>query len=201
MSDYEIQLSARQLGRLVDYYCITEILDHLLGFLETDFLMGLFTAPIEYGDLHFMARFQELADLAHLDSQVMIAYLQPEPHLFHIGRFGGLAVLLLLLGLLIVVLAPIDDLAHRRVGIGRYLYQVQVALAGRFQRLLTGQDAQLFPVFVDDAQPACPNLIVQAGIFCYWSFSFNRELIVPKVPSILTDDLSEVKRQPSGQGG
>lgn len=66
MSDYETKLSARQLGRLVDYYCITEILDYLLGFLESDFLMGLFTASVEHGYLDLMAGFQEFSDLVHL---------------------------------------------------------------------------------------------------------------------------------------
>lgn len=61
----------------------------------------------------------------------MVADLKTETHLFHVERLGRLAVLLLLLGLLVVVLTPVDYLAHRRVGVRRYLYQIKTAFAGR----------------------------------------------------------------------
>ena len=65
-----------------------------------------------------MTSLQKLGYLAHLDVQIVLANLETETHLLHIKRFGGLAVLLQLLGPLVVELTPIDNFANWRIGIG-----------------------------------------------------------------------------------
>ena len=112
---------------MIDYNCITEVLDNLSGDLEADFLVGLFAAPVDQGNLNLVAGLQEFGDLAHLDRQVVGADLQAEAHLLHVERLGGLAVLLQLLGPLVIVLAPVNDLADWRIGVWRDLHQVEVA--------------------------------------------------------------------------
>lgn len=97
----------------------------------------------------------------------MRADLEAETHLFHVERFGGLAVLLQLLGALVVVLAPVDDLAHRRCGVRGDFYQIKLALLGNLQSFLAAQNAELLAVFVDDAQLRRPNLFIQASVFGY----------------------------------
>jgi hypothetical protein len=54
--------------------------------------------------------------------------------LLHIQDFHIAAVLLLLLGALVVELAPIDDFRYGRIGIGRYLYQIKFLLGGEIER-------------------------------------------------------------------
>ena len=76
--------------------------------------------------------------------------------------------LLLLLGgafalfLLVEEAAVVLDAADRGNRVGRNLDQVEAALAGDLQRLKGRQDAQLFAVFVDDADFARANLLVDA---------------------------------------
>ena len=76
--------------------------------------------------------------------------------------------LLLLLGgafalfLLVEEAAVILDAADGRNRVGRNLDQVEAALAGDFERLKGGQNAQLFAVFVDDADFARANPVVDA---------------------------------------
>jgi hypothetical protein len=158
-------LFARQLRRLVDYYCITEVFDYPLGDVEADFLMGLLASPVKQGDFDLVAGFDEFRYLAHLDIEIMLPDLKPEPDLFHIERFSGLTVLLQLLGALVIELAPIDDFANRRIGVRRNLYQIQTLLLGDAERLLLAEDAKLLAVFIDDTKLGCPNLVIQAGVF------------------------------------
>jgi hypothetical protein len=58
------------------------------------------------------------------------------------------------------------------------------------QSFLSAQNAELLAIFIDDAQPRCPNLIIQAGVFGY---NLSPLIIISfNVPSILTDGTSEV---------
>ena len=77
-----------------------------------------------------MSSVEELADLAQFDLQVVLADLESDPHLLHIERLGLLAVLLGLLGLLVVILAPVYDAGHWRFGSGRDLDEVEPGLFG-----------------------------------------------------------------------
>jgi hypothetical protein len=52
--DDKIELFARELRGLVDNYCITKIVNYLVSKLETDLLMGQFSAPVENGQLNLV---------------------------------------------------------------------------------------------------------------------------------------------------
>ena len=60
------------------------------------------------------------------------------------------------------IAAVILNAADRRNCVGRNLNQVQATLASNLQRLKRRQDAELLAVFVDDADFACANTIVNA---------------------------------------
>lgn len=81
--------------------------------------MSEFTATEEDGNLHFMSDFEEFGDFAELDLHVMLADFEAEAHLLYIERFSSPLVFLLLLGALIVKLAPVDDLCDRWVCLRR----------------------------------------------------------------------------------
>ena len=121
-TDDEVELFTCQLGRGVDGYIATETIDNLLGELEADFAVGLFATPINEGEAHFVACLEELACPVRLDVQVMLAYLEPGTDLFELVRLSVLLVLLLLLGLLVIVLTPVDYFGNRRFGVGANLH-------------------------------------------------------------------------------
>jgi hypothetical protein len=189
----ETELSASQLWRLIYYYCITEVLNYPLGDLETDFFVSLLATTVDQGNLNFVARFQKFGYLAHLDAEVMSADLEAETHLLQIECLGGLAVLLLLLGPLVVKLAPVDNLTYRRTSVGGDFYQVKSLVLSNLQGFLTAQDTELFAIGIDDAQLGGPNLFIQAGVFGY---GLSPLIIIGlNVLSILTDGASEVKQR------
>ena len=72
---------------------------------------------------------------------------------------GGALALFLLVEIAAVVL----DAADGRDGGGRNFDQVEAAFAGNLQRLKGRQDAELFAVFVDHADFACANSVVDAN--------------------------------------
>jgi len=92
--------------------------------------------------------------------------------------FDGDDLLLLARGavalvLLIQELAVVLDLADGRNGIGGDLYQVQRAFAGHLEGLKRGHDAELFAIFVDDADLAGADTFIGAdkrlcGTFINW---------------------------------
>jgi hypothetical protein len=61
-----------------------------------------------------------------------------------------------LLGLLIVILAPIHDSGDRRVGIGRDFHEIQAGGFGGGQGFGAGQNAELTAVITNNAQVSCP---------------------------------------------
>ncbi len=114
-----------------------------------------------------MPSVEEFGNFAHLDRQIMRTDLEAEAHLLHVEGFGSFAVLLQLLGALVIVLAPVNNLSDWRIGIRGNFHQIQIALLRKCQRLLLAQNPELLTVLIDDADPRCPNLIIQAGKFGY----------------------------------
>jgi hypothetical protein len=72
---------------------------------------------------------------------------------------GGAFALFLLVEKAAVVLDAADRWNRGR----RNFYQIEPALAGDLQGFKRGQDAKLFAVFIDDANLACANTIVDAN--------------------------------------
>jgi hypothetical protein len=81
----------------------------------------------------------------------MLANLEPEAHLLDFESLGIALAFLKLLRTLIVVLAPVDDLGNRRIGVRRYFNQVKVPLLGKCQSFITRENTELLPIFIYDA--------------------------------------------------
>ena len=120
-------------------------------------------------DLHLVALAQELRHLPGLGVEVARADLGPVLHLFD-ARAGGLAPGLLgPLGGIELELAVVHDPAHRGVGVGGHLDQVEILLAGDVERLRQGFDPQLGPVGVNQSDLPCPDPLVHpvlGGVMC-----------------------------------
>jgi len=92
----------------------------------------------------------------------MVADLEAKAHLLHFKNFGGLAVFLCLLRLLVVVFAPVDYLAYRWVGIWRYFDKVKLTIGGNLQRFAATEYPKLFTILVYYPKLWCTNLSIQA---------------------------------------
>ena len=82
-----------------------------------------------------------------------------------------LAGVLVFLGLLVFQTAVIGDLTYRRLCRRRDFDQVQSCGPSARERVFGRQDAELFAVFVDDANGTNADLIVDAEGSCYVRYS------------------------------
>src|SRR3546814_8343117 len=64
--------------------------------------------------------------------------------------------------LLVLVLSVVEDLADRRVDVGRYLDEIEPDRLGLGERLPNRNDADLLAVFVDEAHPRHLDQVVYA---------------------------------------
>src|SRR6185436_13595553 len=97
---------------------------------------------------------------------VVLVDLGPELHLLDhdLGRFAlGLLALLLLLVLVALV---VHDLAHRRIGVGRYFDEVEVGLPSHLQRCGERLHTELRTVGADEAHLAGSDPVVDPGVLC-----------------------------------
>jgi len=135
-----------------------EAVDDLVAQLAVSHLAA---AEAEAG-LDLVAIGEESDGLIFLGLVVVLVDGDGEFYLFDddylLAFFGGAFALFLLVEEAAIVLNAADG-GDR---IGRNLDQVETAFAGDLQGLEGGQDAELFAVFVDDADLTCANSIVDA---------------------------------------
>ena len=162
-SDDEIELLARELGRLVDNDVLAEVGDDFVRQLEAEVFVGQLAAPVDDSYLHLMAGVEKVRYFAELNAQIVFANLETEAHLLHFKRFGTLLVALQLLGPLVIVLAPVDYFGDRWASVGRNLYEIKLAFFSQAESLVLGQNAKLLPILVDDPQFGSLNGAIQAG--------------------------------------
>ena len=126
--------------------------------------MGHLTASEHDRHLHLVAPVEELGHLAGLGVEVATADLGPVLHLLD-GDVGRLAAgLLVPLGVLVLPLAVVQDLAHRRIGHGGNLDEVEIGLPGDVKRFGEGLDAQLPTLRIDQTHLARPDAIVDPNL-------------------------------------
>jgi hypothetical protein len=93
----------------------------------------------------------EPARIAGPHVEVVIVRPRPQPKLLQLRRVLVFLCLPLLLGLLVLEAAIVEQLADRRHGVCRHLHEIQVTLARHLQRLGSGDHAELLPIFIDKA--------------------------------------------------
>lgn len=140
-SDDEAELLAGELRRLVNYDRITEVIDDLVGQFKAEIFVGEFTSTKESCDFNFVAGIKEAVYFFHLNTEIVIADLEPEAHLFHFQGFGSLLIFLSLLGSLVIEFAPIDNLGDWRVGIRGNLNKVKSCIFGGSECFTTRHNA------------------------------------------------------------
>src|SRR6056297_3515552 len=104
-----------------------------------------------HGDLHLVALFEKLHDIAHLDVVVVGVGVGAELHFLDLdGRLLLAGLALALLGL-VLVLAEIHDLADRRRGVWRDLDEIEPRLLGHLHGAGRCHDTDIFTVCADEA--------------------------------------------------
>ena len=136
----------------------------LLGDLVQDplaeFGVEHFAASEHDRDLHLVSLVEEPQDLTGLGVEVALADLGAVLHLLD-AHAGGLAPGLLgPLRRIEFELAVVHDAAHRRIGLGGHLDEVEIRLPGDRQRLREGFDAQLLAVGCHQAHLTGTDLVV-----------------------------------------
>ena len=141
-----------------------DVLGELLQQLDAEFGTLLLTAAELDDGLDLVALAQELLGVAGLGLVVVLVDLQAEADLLEDRVHLVLARLTGLHRGLVLVLAEIHQLAHRRLGRGGHLHEIQVRLGGEPEGVLDADDADLFAVRADQADFRNADTLVDAGI-------------------------------------
>ena len=124
-------------------------LRHALQHVEAELRMAHFAAAEAHGHLDLVAFLEEVEDLLHLHFEIMIVDVRTHLDLFD---FLGLLRLAGRIGLFlgfVFILAHIQELAHRRIGVGGYFDQIEADFGRLFDRFSSQHYAQIFAFLVD----------------------------------------------------
>ena len=125
--------------------------------------MSHLAAAEAQASLHLVAAVQKFHSLIFLGLVIVLIHGNGELDFLDGDNLLLLAGCALALFLLVQETAVVLNAANRRLRVRRNFDQIQPALAGDLQRLKWRQNAELFTVFVDDADFACADAVVDAG--------------------------------------
>lgn len=139
-----VDVTSRELGLHVHMGHGQQILFDLLHQLKTHFLVRHLASTELELNTDFVTVEQEIFGMSDLDEVVMGVDAHAELHLLQLAGLVLLEGFLLVLLLNVFVFAVIDDLAHRRVDVGRDLDEVEALFFGQADGLRSGQHTELF---------------------------------------------------------
>lgn len=137
---YYRQIAASHLGFLLNNGVFFELGDDFVDHPVAKFLVGHFAAAENNHDFDFVSVFEEAANLAELDLEVVATDFESQSHLFEFTGARILAVPLLFLHLLILVFAPVNDFGNRRRCVRRDLNQIKIGSFGLKERFSARQN-------------------------------------------------------------
>ena len=117
MADHKGEIAAAHLRFAVDNDSIAEFFDDAMHELGADLFVGHFAATEDDHNLDTIAVVEQLEDFAAFNIEVIFPNFQTKSDLFELGALGFFLSAGLLLHLLILVFAPVDDFDDRRVGV------------------------------------------------------------------------------------
>src|SRR5262249_4056737 len=131
--------------------------------LGTELLVRHLAASEAQGHLDLVALLEEAADRAHL--HVVVVRVDVRPHLDLLDLDGALLLARLggLLLRLILVLAVVEDLANRRLGVGRDLDEIEARLYRTREPLRRGDHADIMAGGFDELNFGVVDALVDAG--------------------------------------
>src|SRR5699024_3727188 len=161
---------------------VTE-LGHILGqpFQQAHAHLRSGLLPTAEHDHHLdlVPALEEPLDVPLLGAVVVRVDLDPEPDLLE-GRVRMLAPCITSLHVgLVLVLAVVHELGHRRARIGGHLDQVEICLLGQPKRVLDTDDAYLLTVRADQTDLWHANPLVDTGLADVVLLTFKRGCDTP----------------------
>jgi len=117
------------------------------------------------GDFDLVALFHESLDLLRFEIDVVDARFWPQPDLFHEHGLLVLSRFPVLLFLLVLEPAVVQQPADGRDGGWRYLDEVESALPGDPHRFGSWQNAELLSLIVDEADLADADVLIDSKVF------------------------------------
>ena len=157
-----MQCGALHAGHELDQAGVTDIQDQTVNDLVAQVAVGHLPPLEAQRRLHLIALAKEAHGLVLLRLIVMLIDRDRELDLFDDDDLLFLACRAVALILLVKEFAVVLDLADRRNGIRRDLYEIQRSLAGHLEGVKRSHDAELFAVFVDDANLAGADAFIGA---------------------------------------
>jgi len=120
--------------------------EDFLGEGVTDFAVGHFSTLENDRDFDAVAFFEEFADFAEFDIEVVVADFDAEADLFELRSMRFLLGAGGFFGLLVLEFAPVDDFDYWRVGVGANLHKILARGGSKLLGLATGHHTKLFAV-------------------------------------------------------
>ena len=128
---------------------------------SADIGMRHFSAAEPNRHLDSIAVLQELLRALDLDIEVVGVDTGRHPDFLDLSHMLILLGFFFLFGLFKAELTVVHDLAHRRGGIGRDLYQVQPLIISSCKRIPGGHDTKLFTCGVDHADFLVSDILIE----------------------------------------
>ena len=128
MADHEDKVAAAHLRFAVDDDFAAKLFDDAIHQVGADFFVGHFATAEDNHDFYPIAIFEELEDFAAFNIEVILPNLQTKSNLLEFRAFGVLLSASLLLHLLVLIFAPVDNLNDGWVGVWRYFDQIQTSV-------------------------------------------------------------------------
>ena len=157
-----MHVAALLLRVLLDDTVGDDVVGQPLEQVEPELRAGLLPAPEHDGDLHLVTAAEEADDVTLLGLVVVLVDLGTELHLLDDGVGLVASGLAGLLGVLVLELAVVHELADGRARGRRDLDEVEIVLAGELHRLLDADDADLLAVGPDQADLGDADALVDA---------------------------------------
>src|SRR3954469_11476462 len=163
--DHHRHLAAFHARHLLDLGDLIEIVPDPHQHVHAELLVRQFAPAEPHGDFDLVAFLDELVHAAHLDCVVMVVDARTQLDfldLYNLLLFAGLVLLFLFF---VLELSEIEDLADRRISVGRDFNKVQAGIGGHVHRFAAPDDPHHLPAFIDEPNPHGRDFVVDAGTF------------------------------------
>ena len=117
MANHKGQVAAAHLSFAIDDNLVAEFLEHAIHELGADFFVSHFAATEDNHNFDTIAIVEKFDDFAAFNIEVVLPNFQTKSDLLELGAFGVFLGAGLLLHLLVLIFAPVDNLNNRWVGV------------------------------------------------------------------------------------
>src|SRR6266446_9881974 len=148
---------------LLDFGVLLEVVPDPHQDVHSQLLMRELAPTEPHGHLDLVTLLDEFDHAAHFYIVIVIIDAGAQFDFFNLDDFLLLAGFVLFLLLLVFIFAEIEDFADRRVGVWRYLDEIETGIGGHGQRFVAPDDPHHVATLVDQAYLHHADLAVDPG--------------------------------------